>query len=133
MLRAFSLADFSLPSDLESSQWQEWLFRDVAYVHAAITVSTVVRDLLLKRQPSKIPAFHLRKAISQLNKNLSDKSLSLSDANIAVIISLGMASCVSQDYVSTSAHAAGLREIVRLRGGLDSFRSNPQLQVGMTR
>lgn len=132
-LRAFSLADFSLPSDLKSSQWEDWLFMDVAYVHAAITVSTAVRNLLLNREPSKTPSFHLRKAISQLNKNLSDESLSLSDTNIAVIISLSMASCISQDYVSTSAHAAGLREIVRLRGGLDSFHGNPQLQVGMTR
>ncbi|RDW79356.1 hypothetical protein BP6252_03994 [Coleophoma cylindrospora] len=132
-LRAFSLADFSLPSNLKSSQWRDWLFTDVAYVHAAITVSAVVRDLLLKRESSKIPSFHLRKAISQLNKNLSYKPLSLSDATIAVIISLSMASWISQDYVSTSSHVAGLSEIVRLRGGLDSFHSNPQLQVGMTR
>ncbi|RDW91749.1 hypothetical protein BP5796_01143 [Coleophoma crateriformis] len=131
-LRAFSLADFSLLSNLKSTQWQDWLFTDVAYVHAAITVSTVARDLLLKREP-KLPSFHLRRAISQLNKNLFHKSVCLSDATIAVIISLSMASWISQDYASTSSHVAGLSEIVRLRGGLDSFHSNPQLQVGMTR
>jgi hypothetical protein len=65
---------------------------DVAYVHAAITVSTAVRNLLLKREHSKTPSFHLRKAISQLNKNLLDESLFLSDTNIAVVISLSMAS-----------------------------------------
>jgi hypothetical protein len=132
-LRAFSLADLGLPLDLTSTQWQDWLFTDIAYVHAAITISTVVRDFLLKREPSKTTSFHLRKAISQLNKNLSDETLSLSDVNIAVVISLSIVSCISKDYVATTAHATGLREIVRLRGGLDSFVNNPQLQVGMTR
>jgi hypothetical protein len=132
-LRAFSLADLGLPGDLTSSQWRDWLFIDAAYVHAAITVSTVVRDFLLKRELSKATSFHLKKAISQLNKNLSDKTLSLSDASIAVIITISIASCISKDYVATSAHAAGLREMVRLQGGLDSFLGNPQLHIAMTR
>jgi hypothetical protein len=132
-LKAFSLEDFGFESNLKSSQWRDWLFKDVAYVHAAVTVSTVIQDFLLKREQAKATSVHLRKAISHLNKNLSDDSLSLSDATIAVIISLSIASCISKDYVATTAHAAGLREIVRLRGGLDSFGGNPQLQVGMTR
>jgi hypothetical protein len=50
-----------------------------------------------------------------------------------VIITISIASCISKDYVATSAHAAGLREMVRLQGGLDSFLGNPQLHIAMTR
>lgn len=133
MLRSYSLVEFGLRGDLKSSQWGDWLFKDVAYVHSAITVSMVVRSLLLKREPPEMSSSHLRKAISQLNMNLSDESTCLSDINIAVIIVLCMASCIGQDHASTLAHGNGLRELVRLRGGLDSFHGNPQLQVGMTR
>ncbi|KAE9382213.1 hypothetical protein N431DRAFT_394076 [Stipitochalara longipes BDJ] len=132
-LRAFSLADFGLTSDLRSSQWQYWLFTDAAYVHTAVAISLVIRDFLLKRETSKITSFHLRKAIHQLNKNLSDEKLSVSDVTVAVVMILGLASGISNDLVAISAHATGLREIVRRRGGLDSFFNNPQLQIGMAR
>jgi hypothetical protein len=132
-LRAFSLADFGLPLDIRSSQWRDWLFADAAYIHAAIAVSAAIQDFLLQRKPSKATTFHLRKAISQLNRNLSHKALSLSDTTIGVVISLSIASLIAADDGAVSAHGAGLRRMIRLRGGLDGFRHNPQLQVGISR
>lgn len=57
----------------------------------------------------------------------------MSDVTVAAVIILGLVSGISNDSAAISAHAAGLREIVRRRGGLDSFVHNPQLQVGMNR
>jgi hypothetical protein len=95
--------------------------------------TSVIRDFLLQQETSAITTFHLIRVITQLNKRLSDADLSLTDSTVAVIISLCMASSITNNYKAMAAHSVGLRKIVNLRGGLDSFRRNPTLLIGMAR
>ncbi|KAH8892184.1 hypothetical protein GQ53DRAFT_134586 [Thozetella sp. PMI_491] len=133
VLAMCSLQDFGLKRDLQTSQWHEWLEKDVAYAHSAMALSCVARDCLLGRTPSKTASFHVAKAVAQLNKSLSDPMLALQDSNVAIIINLGAIAAISTDYMTASAHVAGLRLIVRLRGGVDSFKDNPHLISSLCR
>ncbi|RSL53945.1 hypothetical protein CEP53_007598 [Fusarium sp. AF-6] len=133
ILRAFSLAGFGLPCDIRSTQWRDWLLTDPAYVYSMVAVCAAVRDFLLKREKSKNTSLYLRKAISQLNQTLSIQSRALVDPTVATVFALGVMSAIGNDHSGMLAHAAGLKEIIRLRGGLDSFRGNPQLPVVLSR
>lgn len=95
--------------------------------------TSVIRDFLLQQETSAITTFHLIRVITQLNKRLSDADLSLTDSTVAVIISLCMASSITNNYKAMAAHSVGLRKIVNLRGGLDNFRRNPTLLIGIAR
>ncbi|KAJ3541911.1 hypothetical protein NM208_g4377 [Fusarium decemcellulare] len=132
-LRAFSLAEFGLPCDIRSTQWRDWLLTDPAYVRSMVAVCAVVRDVLLKRQKSKSTFMYLKRAIAELNHTLSIQSRSLVDSTVATVFALGVASAIANDQTGMLAHAAGLGEIIRLRGGMDSFRGNPQLPVVLSR
>ncbi|VUC30978.1 unnamed protein product [Clonostachys rosea] len=132
-MSAFSLARFRLPSHFRSSQWSDWLLSDKAYVYSILAVCAVIQEFLLAAQRSKHTALCIRTAISQLNERLSSHDTSLSNARVANVIALTLAALVSNDHVAMSIHGNGLRHIVQLRGGLESFRGNPQILVVLSR
>lgn len=131
--RAFSLKELGLPGGLQLSQFHDWLFTDVAFLHASLAVSASVQDFLLQRGPSKTTSLHLRKSAARLNRDLSAGNSALGDGAISTIMALWIASCFSLDQVAMAAHGDGLRNMVRLRGGLDSFRHYPQMVYLMAR
>ena len=131
--RAFSLSEFGIPPDMRSSQWRDWLFSDATYVHSIVAVCSVVQDFLLQRHRSNKTLVHLKKTIANLNGSLSDATRSRRIETLAVIISLSIAAIVSRDHLAMVAYAVGLWEIIRLRGGLEAFRGNPQLPVVLAR
>ncbi|CAH0054446.1 unnamed protein product [Clonostachys solani] len=132
-MSAFSLARFRLPSHFKSSQWSDWLLSDRAYVYFILAVCAVIQEFLLATQRSKHTMLCIRTAISQLNKTLSIHNTSLSNANIANVIALTLAALVANDHLSMSIHGNGLRRMVYLRGGFESFRGNPQILVVLSR
>jgi hypothetical protein len=125
--------DFGLKRDRKSSQWKAWLVDNVAYAHSAMVLACATQDCLAGRALSKARSFHLAKALAQLNQDLSDPRLTLHDTTLAAIISLGAASAIISDHTTAAAHLAGLRVIIRLRGGLNSLKSSPSLLVGISR
>ncbi|CAG9990049.1 unnamed protein product [Clonostachys byssicola] len=132
-MSAFSLARFRLPSHFRSSQWSDWLLSDRAYVYSIVAVCAVIQDFLLETQRSKHTALCIRTAVSQLNERLSSHNNSLSDASIANVIALTLAALVTNDHLAMTIHGNGLRRMVYLRGGFESFRGNPQILVVLSR
>ncbi|KAH8655511.1 hypothetical protein BX600DRAFT_552864 [Xylariales sp. PMI_506] len=132
-LESFSLREFGFRRDLKSSQWTGWLLSNVAYAQSAMSVAYAFQDLHLGRTPSKGKVYYYARAVAQLNERLSDADLTIDDSTVATIISLAIVSALSEDYAAVAAHAAGLRKIIQLRGGLQSFRDCPHLIVGISR
>ncbi|KAH8664709.1 hypothetical protein BX600DRAFT_464892 [Xylariales sp. PMI_506] len=131
--RAFSVQNFGVTTKLHSSQWWDWLLSDVAYLHAILAAVSAVQDGLMRRKTSKLTHLHLSKAVGELQENINTGSSSITDVTVAGIISLYITSFVSLDKAAMVVHGKGLAEIVRLRGGLESFRFDSQFMFLMTR
>jgi Fungal specific transcription factor domain len=87
----------------------------------------------MKLGPSNLTRLHLSKAVGRLKKNITTAGSTIKDATVASIVSLCVASFVSFDSAAMAVHGNGLREIIRLRGGLNSFRFDPQFMFTIMR
>ncbi|KEY75195.1 hypothetical protein S7711_01635 [Stachybotrys chartarum IBT 7711] len=92
------------------------------YLQCALFGVSAAQDLLLKRPTSHATYAHLRKAIKVLNCNLSstNRAVSLRDGVILAAVTTIFA-CRMGDHQSARAHAAGRKQMVRLRGGMQAF------------
>lgn len=77
----------------------------------------------------ELVVFHQRKAMNQLNRNLSNKNLQTGDTTIAAIIGLSLASFFSVDFATSPVHIEGLRDIVHCRRGIKIFINSRHLLV----
>lgn len=57
----------------------------------------------------------------------------LRDSTISVVVSFVLLFSTLKDYSSADVHVAGLRQIVHLHGGIESFRDNPGLYIKLGR
>lgn len=115
--------------DVSRSIWSRWLEIDTAYLHSVLLGTSVINDFFMNRPPARATYFHLRKTIANLNEHLSDSAVYLWDSTVAVVVILAMLADVFGDYGAVRAHIAGLQQIIRLRGGLESFRENTKLHI----
>ena len=118
---------------LHSSQWQNWLLSDGTYLHALLAASSAIRDACLNREPSQRTHLHLSKAVAQLREKIMAPRYLINDVTAAGVALLCVASFVCVDNVAMAAHGKGLREIIRLRGGLNNISSDPQFMFNITR
>ncbi|KAH6646693.1 hypothetical protein BKA67DRAFT_663094 [Truncatella angustata] len=118
--------------DLSRSLWFQWLFWDPAYLYCVLYGASAARDYI-RRRPSRLTHSHLNSTVTYLNRHLSDRSLATRDSTVAVIITLAMIAGMIGDQCTIMAHVAGLRSIVRERGGLDAFRHDPKLHIKIGR
>lgn len=122
--------------DPKHAYWFQWLAQDAAYLQCALFSTSVAEDFSKNRPVSSASFTHLSKAISLLNRALSQKDGSvdsLSDSTITIVFMLATFASMMGDHASAVAHAHGLRQMVRLRGGLDSLRSNAKLCIQLGR
>lgn len=75
----------------------------------------------------------LRYTIKLLQDKLHDPKKQLEDTTTATIISLAMMADAMEDTQAFEAHSNGLRRIVRMRGGLQGYTHNRQLQIKLCR
>lgn len=75
----------------------------------------------------------LRHTIMLLQDKLQDPKKQLEDTTTATIISLAMMADAMEDVQAFEAHSNGLRRIVRMRGGLQAYTHNRQLQIKLCR
>jgi hypothetical protein len=125
--------EFCIDSDLSRISWFEWLISDVAYLHSVLLGTSTMNDFMLQRPPSKTTYFHRGKTIALLNEHLSDSAVSLSDSTFGTVINLTLLAELQGDDTAARTHMAGLRRMVRLRGGLEGFRDNVKLHIKIIR
>jgi hypothetical protein len=113
--------------ELCRSLWFQWMFHDAAYLQSVLFGTSATHDMLTQRPPTRSTFSHMRQAIAYLNKDLSNSGAFIKDSTVAVVVQLAMFAIMSKDPASVKTHMFGLKRIVRLRGGLDSFRHDAKL------
>ncbi|GKT49709.1 uncharacterized protein ColSpa_09890 [Colletotrichum spaethianum] len=124
--------EWCLSLDSSKNPWFYWLMSDAAFLHSILFTVGLLHDSIVGKT-SKRTSFHVWKTLSLLNQNISDKDLALADSTIATVVSMCMVSEVFGDRDSAAAHVKGMRRIVELRGGIETFRHNLQLKIKICR
>jgi hypothetical protein len=111
----------------------QYLAVDVLFCHSALWTSLAYSDWIQGSGRSVAQIRHANETLFILQQRLFDDQLSISDATICVVICLVMTSAVVGDRESASKHMAGLYKMVELRGGVEAFKENAQVQLKMCR
>ncbi|KAG5782483.1 hypothetical protein H9Q73_003853 [Fusarium xylarioides] len=140
-------AEWCFDPDREKVCWFRWLLEDPAYLHCICFMVSAFQDLinmqsLLGRgkydtgwggEFSASTRNRLRHTIKLLQERLKDPAKQVEDATTATIISLAMMADAMEDVEAFEAHSNGLRRIVKMRGGLQGYTHNRQLQIKLCR
>ncbi|KAH7230166.1 uncharacterized protein BKA55DRAFT_626160 [Fusarium redolens] len=119
-------------SDATNPYWFHWTQLDLAYLHSILYTTSFFYDSL-KGQKSKRTEFHSYRTIHELNKQLADPTTALTDSTITVVMGMALIAECFGDVESAHMHVMGLKQIVGLRGGIESFANKPQLQAKLYR
>ncbi|KAF4950070.1 hypothetical protein FSARC_13304 [Fusarium sarcochroum] len=140
-------AEWCFDTDRERTCWFRWLLEDPAYLHGILFMLSAFQDLVTRRitkgggnheggwddEFSPSTRNRLRKTIMLLQDKIDDREKQLEDTTSAVIIMLAMMADAMEDAQAFEAHSNGLRRIVRMRGGLEAYSNNRQLQIKLCR
>ncbi|TIC89883.1 hypothetical protein CH35J_012316 [Colletotrichum higginsianum] len=124
--------EWCLSFDASKTPWFYWLLSDAAFLNSMLFTVGLLHDSV-EGKTSKRTNFHVWRTLKLLNKHITDKDLALADSTIATVVSMCMVSEIFGDRDGATAHVRGLRRIVELRGGIESFGHNLQLQVKICR
>ncbi|KAJ4265363.1 hypothetical protein NW762_004651 [Fusarium torreyae] len=140
-------AEWCFDTDREKACWFRWLLEDPAYLHSILFSVSAFQDLIMRRTQkgdgnddagwggefSHSTRNRLRQTIKLLQDKIHDREKQLEDTTSAVIIMLAMMADAMEDAQAFEAHSNGLRRIVRMRGGLEGYNNNRQLQIKLCR
>lgn len=139
-----SIYPIELCFDIHQSDesWYNWLHLHPAYLNSGLFMISILRDMLTStpgesEDVAKVLSTrswnYLRRTIALLQDSIDNEAQQLADPTAAVVVSLAMTADLVGDDEAFRTHFEGLRKIIRLRGGLDSFRSNCKMQVKICR
>ncbi|RFU28801.1 hypothetical protein B7463_g7534, partial [Scytalidium lignicola] len=114
-------------------RWMQWMMQDVAYMHPVVLFISVVDCIFSQIPLGKRTHYHFGKTLTFLKERLSDSILSLQDSTVMVVMSLVVLCSCLREYTTAIVHMKGLGEMIRLRGGLESFRSAPRCYIKFAR
>ncbi|KPM36274.1 hypothetical protein AK830_g10297 [Neonectria ditissima] len=100
---------------------------------AILLLTSASNDLVLQRPLSGTTYRHFRRVLPLLNRRLSEKDAYENDITLYVVGILASIAVLFGDYSAAHAHAVGLSEILRLRGGSGAVNENPVIQFSMDR
>lgn len=113
-----------------------WLYSDATFLHCVLSASYAVNDLVMPTwngQPGKKVVTHLCETLSLLGKKMEEHNVHEDEVVLYVVIILTLLSAVYGDWTAASAHFAGLRRIVHLRGGVEFLRTRPMIHFKLDR
>lgn len=114
-----------------------WCFRlfvsEKLCFRAMLLLASASNDLILRRPLSSRTYRHLQNTLSILNNRLSDANAHENDILLYVIGILASAAILFGDYNAAKMHAAGISEIIRLRGGISATNQNPVILFSLDR
>jgi len=82
---------------------------------------------------AKVTRFHLQRTLHPLNRELGEQDGCRTDSTVYFIITLALMASLFFDHVAAGKHKVGLRQIFRLRGGLEQLRRAPTLDFTIVR
>ncbi|KAM5352860.1 hypothetical protein ACJ41O_005582 [Fusarium nematophilum] len=140
-------AEWCFDHDRTKVCWFRWLLQDAAYLHSILFMVSAFQDLIAAQGSSGRDNFELgfasgfsaqtrdrlRRTIQLLQDKLQDREKQIEDTTASVVITLAMMADVAEDAAAFEAHSKGLRQIVRMRGGLEGFKDNRQIQIKLCR
>ncbi|KAH8673123.1 hypothetical protein BGZ61DRAFT_536689 [Ilyonectria robusta] len=122
--------------------WFRWLLEDPAYLQSVLFMVSAFQDFVDLRAAangghvncsgggfSARTQSRLRQSIRLLQGKIQDRETQIEDTTISVVATLAMVADAAGDVVGFKAHARGLSDMVRMRGGLASLDHNRQLQI----
>lgn len=100
---------------------------------AILLLASASNDLISRRPLSRTTYRHLQHTLPILNNRLSGADAYRDDIILYVVGILASTAILFGDYDAAKMHAAGISEIVRLRGGFSAINNNPILQLSIDR
>ncbi|KAK1830696.1 hypothetical protein QBC39DRAFT_101456 [Podospora conica] len=119
--------------DFDHSQWVEYFATDAIFLYSTLFSTKGFFDYLRQRPFGPDTMKYLGLSLALLREKLSDSDAQTSDVTIASVVSLALVADKFGDVDSAEKHMQGLCQMVHLRGGIESFQNNPQLQVKICR
>lgn len=119
-------------SSATNAYWFLWTQLDLAYLHSLLYMMSLFHDSL-EGVRSKRTEYHSYMTIHELNKQLADPKTALIDSSTIVVMGMALISMYFGDFESVHMHMMGLKHMVELRGGINSFANRPQLQAKLYR
>lgn len=106
-----------------NDQWIPWAVKVPILAYMGIFTAACYQSETQKIPPNKSPIVlgYKVKIINMLNELLSNKETATSIEAIVVVVYLMTNEWYWSNYDSAQAHMKGLRDMVRLRGGLDGM------------
>ena len=124
---------FCIEFDEPRAEYFDWLFDDAAYLHSTLLAASAMHDAARKQPLAKATCFHLQRTLSLLNEELSEGDAYRKNSTVYIVITLALFARLFGDYTAAETHMSGLRQIVRLRGGLKGLRRTPKLHFTIDR
>jgi hypothetical protein len=129
----FELFHIGIDFGLDQLVCFRWLCFQKLSFHATVLLAYASEDLIFEQQLSSTASYHLSRALTFLNMQLSEKNAFQQDVIIYVVSILASVAILFGDHVAAATHAAGLRRIIRLRGGMRALDNNPLVQFSIDR
>lgn len=138
-------ANWCVESDNFNLRFFRWLFEAESYLQSILFSVSAFQDILSTGSAKSITThnvainfsprtrLYLGKTMKLLQKQIQDCHMPLHDSTVAVVISLAMIADAVGDSTACKTHVEGLKQIVRIRGGLSSFRNNRHIQMKICR
>lgn len=114
-------------------QWAEYLVTDAIFLRTTLFTTKAFFDYLRQGDFGPDSMKYLGSSLSLLRDKLSDSDAQPSNGTIAAVVSLALMADKFGDVDSAEKHVRGLSQMVHLRGGIESFQTNPHLQLKICR
>ena len=107
--------------------WFEAVGLDLAALHITVfAIEEFIDRILHRREKSDNVAarLHLQEGLRLLRERLlgDDDEKKISDSTVSAVLKLVVAAHFDGDFLASKHHINGLRRIVDMRGGLETFR-----------
>jgi len=119
--------------DERPSDYSHWFFQDVAFLHSVLLAICAIHDNVRDQPLARVTRFHLQRTLHLLNRKLAEQDGCRTDSTVYIFITLALMAGLFGDHAAAEKHMTGLRQIVRLRGGLEQLRRTPKLHFTIGR
>ncbi|KAH8698534.1 hypothetical protein BGW36DRAFT_406490, partial [Talaromyces proteolyticus] len=129
----FKLFGIQIDFDQDPFWCFQMLVSEKLCFHALLLLASASNDLILRRSLSKTTYRHLQNTLPILNNRLSDTNAHQYDMILYVVGILASIAIVFGDHNAAQMHAAGISEILRLRGGVAAGTRNSMIHLSIDR
>lgn len=134
--RTLTPLDRCLDLNCIESESLKYLFADSAFLRSMLCTEYALRDRRTfhgDKTPSCETAFHLSKAVSQLQERIPRPNSHEDESMMYVVINLALVAMTFEDWSAAAAHLKGLQSITRMRGGMKFLEARPSLHFKLDR